>query len=84
MAPWALIADLPTKAGGTAKGVKEIRGDGGEMMGADWVECDDTVVEWASYDESAKTFGALVWDTSTDTSAPEDGEKYATEFIGEG
>ena len=84
MAPWARIADLPTKAGGTAKGVQEIRGNGGEMMGAGWVECDASVVQGASYDASANTFGALVWDTSTDISVPEDGAKYATEFIGEG
>ena len=82
MAPWAFIDDLPTKAGGTAKGVKEIRGNGGEMMGANWVECDDSVVQGAFYDASANTFGSLVWDTSSDSSAPEDGEKYATEFVG--
>ena len=83
MAPWALIGDLTTKAGGTAKGVREIRGNGGEMMGDGWVECDARVVEGPSYDEAANTFGALVWDTSLDTaSVPEDGEKYATEYVG--
>ena len=52
-------------------------------MGDGWVECDASVVEGASYDEAAKTFGALVWDTSLDAaSTPEDGEKYATEYVG--
>tara|TARA_B100001996_G_scaffold207876_1_gene159429 strand:+ start:9343 stop:9591 length:249 start_codon:yes stop_codon:yes gene_type:complete len=82
MAPWAKIGDLQKLGGGTEKGVISIIG-AAAAPDSNYVACDDSVVEGASYNAATETFGDLVWDVSKETaSVPEDGEKYATEFKG--